>query len=189
MQNHRHRLQRSAAAAALVAVACLAAAGCGSDSAAGSSAQPESAVTPTETEPSPEELAEQDVLEVYQEMFRIQVEMFSVPTSHHDELNSYATGDALRDIRETAHWFAVHDSKMDGEPVLSPEVTELDLEAGTAQITDCVDNSDYVQVDADGEPLSGEFVRKPQRVVADAELGDGERWIITSTDVELVESC
>lgn len=188
MHHYRRRLRRKTTAAVAAAAVLFTAAGCGSSSSAEPGAPATPAPTPSETEPSVEDQAEEEILTVYRELWRVQVEMYSVPTSHHDELFVYAHDLEVRDIRETAHWLATHNSKFAGEPVVSPEVTALDLDASTATITACVDNSEYVQVNSDGEPIDPDLVRLPNLVVSEVAVID-DLWKVTGSEVTEVESC
>lgn len=147
---------------------------------------PEETEETEETEPTGPEA---DVLEVYQQYWDIQVAMFSEPTVHSEDLGDYAQGKALEDVRETAFYLVTHNTRMTGEPVLHPEITDLDMDAtpAVARIEDCVDSQDYVQVDEDGEPVETEDKRW-HRVESTLERQDGS-WIVTESVIDREASC
>ena len=125
-------------AVAWVAVV-VALAGCASTE--GEHEQDEAGTPPLAAPSTPGHSPEEEAVEVYREMMGAVVEASLEGGEDHPDLELHARGQALELARGM-----LDGAKTTGEPVLRPEVTDVDLEADPASIVveDCMDNTEWV---------------------------------------------
>lgn len=127
----------------------------------------------------------------YQTWWGVQIAVFQRPDSDGTALRQYATGTALSDTLITLT--QLHDAKlvMTGQPRTSPVLKTLDLQANppTATIEDCLDVSDWHQVDASSKQ-NKDPQQRLSRYPATALLKKyGNRWLIADFTREVTKTC
>ncbi|MFD7640484.1 hypothetical protein ACFV4P_07510 [Kitasatospora sp. NPDC059795] len=127
----------------------------------------------------------------YQSWWDVRAEVFQRSNSDGTSLNQYATGNALGEALLSLN--RLHDAKlvMTGRPKTSPLLKSLDLNAKppVATVEDCLDVTDWHQVDA----TTHEIKDPPQRLSrypATAVLKKyGNRWLIADFTREVTKTC
>lgn len=149
---------------------------------------PSSSPTPT-VDPAVAE-AEALILEAYRGYWAAKVASYADPKQPQDpNLAVYAIDTALADAQAALFSFKSNGIIVVGEPVLRPEVGDIDLAAGTATIKDCVDVTDwqpYYRDSGESAAAPDQFLRVPTS--STAYLYDG-RWTIRSSDVDRSAPC
>lgn len=153
------------------------------------STTPTTAATSPSTDPAVAE-ATQEVLDAYRGYWAAKVASYADPSKDQDpNLAVYAIDTALTDAQATLASMRHDGIYVPGEPVLDPEVSDVDLAASTATVTDCVDTSNW-------QPLfvaSDESAAAPgqsTRVLATATASVyGGRWVIAAYAVERDRTC
>ena len=136
--------------------------------------------------PSPEEAAEASALEAYEGMWNVVVEASHEGERDPNELGNYASGDALALMRQTLETAADEPDGFQGEPVLNPEVVELDPaeEPETAELLDCVEGDEWTGIDASPESADP-GTRQVDATVED----DGLAWRVSELRIWEPGSC
>ncbi|BAJ32179.1 hypothetical protein KSE_64200 [Kitasatospora setae KM-6054] len=132
-----------------------------------------------------------EAVTAYQGWWNVQVDVLGRSDSDGTPLRQYATGNAFSDT--VISLTRLHDNKlvMAGRPRTSPTLKSLDPQANppTATIGDCLDVTDWHQVDA-----TTKEIRDPQqrlsRYPATAVMKKyGNRWLITDFTREVDKTC
>lgn len=144
----------------------------------------------TTTSADPEASAKAAVLQVYRDMWDAEDRAYATGQMNAD-VQKYATDKALTDIKLTVIYYQDYGSVMKGEPVLSPRVTTIQTKTDpyTATITDCVDSSHYIEVNAKtGKPVpvTGGSHR---HVVTSTARTVGGVWMILSSVIDRKRTC
>lgn len=115
--------------------------------------QPAPAPEEPSAPPSPKDAAEQSALEAYEGMWDVVVEASHEGDPDPDDLENYATGDALALMRQTLESAAEEEDGFQGEPVLNPEVVELEPsgEPESAELLDCVEGDEWTGTESSPE--------------------------------------
>ncbi|MFF4344755.1 hypothetical protein ACFY00_33145 [Kitasatospora sp. NPDC001540] len=186
MQSRRPRVLAGFA----VGCAALLAAGCTSaDKPTTPPSSPPVAAPPSST--SPDEAAKAQVLTAYRGMWASMVKIYSSGTLEGTDLEKYAADKALAGIKASEVYYQDQNLVVKGEPVLTPQVTSIDLSANppTAQITSCVDSSNFLPVDkTSGKPaqLASNVFRHVENSTA---IQDRGTWLITQSVIQQDQSC
>ena len=134
--------------------------------------------------------AEELVLQTYRGYWAAKVASYADPTQPQDpNLEVFAVDTALADAQATIGSMRAEGIYVPGEPVLTPEVTVVDLDAQTATIVDCVDTANW----------QGLFVATHESAVAPdqftrvtagatARVYDGQ-WVIDTYRVYREQTC
>lgn len=134
--------------------------------------------------------ATQAALEAYRGFRRAQVAAEAIADARHPDLSKYAGDKALAQERANLLQLAQAGIVVTGQPVFSPEVTDMSLAvAPVVSITDCVDTSGWTPVYKD-TGKSAAAPGQPARVLATAvarPYGDG--WLITDLTTDRSRSC
>lgn len=184
-----------------VAVAAIALAACtGNPSGPGTAIFEEVSATPTSTEPtSPAPptkdpavaAAETDVLAVYQEYWDAQVTAFSNPKQYRPApLRDLLMDDLYLDFTSQLFHLELDGIEYVGAPVLSPEITSLDLgDEASATVKDCLDLTEWQAVFAEtseSAEVPGQTDHLPMTTEVRRIGGD---WLIASYELKRTESC
>lgn len=188
---HARARALQAALAATTAGLGLALASCGSSGGHPSSASGDSTASIAASTPSPDpsDIARAKILTAYQGFWKIQEQAYSSSSLDGVPINTYALGQAAADIRSTLTYYQSQHEVMRGRPVLSPVVSALNLVAGTASITDCIDTTGFLPVDATtgkAEKLSSDVHRHPWTFTAQF---DHVQWRILTGTIDRAKTC
>jgi len=192
-----HRSRRPVATALMLVVVALSA-GCNGDGEKDPTPTKSSAtVSPTPT-PSPTPsadpevaAAEASVLKAYRDFWAAKVAWYADPRAQSDSnLSHYAIDTALADAQSTIFTFRADGIEVPGEPVLSPQVSNVSLgTAPTATVNDCVDVSNWQAIFRDsGKSAVAPGQLKRVVAVAEATIFDG-RWVIRSYAAQRDRGC
>lgn len=136
--------------------------------------------------PSQEDAAEQSALEAYEGMWDVVVEASHEGEPDPDDLENYASGDALALMRHGLD-SAEDDGGFDGEPDLNPEVVEREPQANpeTVELIDCADGAEWTggESSPSDEPSTG--TRQIDATVTD----DGLAWRVSELRIWEQGSC
>ncbi|NUS15646.1 MAG: hypothetical protein HOY69_30345 [Streptomyces sp.] len=175
---------------AAVLVASLAA-GCGS-SGGKSDGAPTATPQTSSASPTPDRTAEAEAQAVtaYESMWRTAVQVYASGDLTNPDLPKYAIDKALANIKVTALYYQDHGMSVTGQPALSPKVTSVSFakQLHTANVTDCVDSTHYVQVyKATGKavPRSGSF----RHVVTALVVDNGSSWVVSDFTIQRDRTC
>jgi len=165
-------------------------AGCGGDpSDSGTSSPSPSASVSASPSIDPQAAAKATVLKVYQKMWDAQVKAYSSGTLKDADLESYAADKALSKIKVTALYYQQHGTIMQGKPTLSPKVTAIDTVKHSATITDCVDSTNYVQVDKKTKKPVGTLDNNRRHVGTATAHTIAGKWFITDITLDRDRTC
>ncbi len=183
--SHRPRLLTGLA----VGCAVLLAAGCASSGKPAAKASPSVAASPSSA--APDAAAKEQVLTAYHGMWAAMVKIYSSGTLEGATLQDYAADKALAGIKASEAYYQDQNLVVKGQPVLTPQVTSIDLSANppTAQITSCVDSTNFLPVDKNtGKPaqLASNVFRHVENSTA---IKDRDRWLITQSVIQQDQSC
>ncbi|MFC1405727.1 MULTISPECIES: hypothetical protein [Streptacidiphilus] len=134
-------------------------------------------------------MAKAKVLLAYQGFWKLQEEAYSSGSLDGLPINTYALGQAAADIRSTLQYYQSQHEVMRGHPVLTPTVSALDTAKKTATITDCIDTSNFLPVDATtGKPekLTSDVHRHPWTFTA---TFDNVQWYIVTGTIDRARTC
>ncbi|MBB4928274.1 hypothetical protein [Kitasatospora kifunensis] len=187
----------SAAAAAVAAAVLLTA--CGSSTKkpiALPSASPTASPSPSVfSSPSPTADptadATKQVLAAYNGMWADEIKAYTTGTLNGVDLETYAGDKALANIRVTAIYYQNSNVVLRGQPVLSPQVTAIDLGSvpPRATIKDCVDSSHFVPVDkTSGQPAQTTDTNHRHVENATARIYNGH-WVIMDSSIDRGQAC
>ncbi|WP_405933683.1 hypothetical protein [Streptomyces sp. NBC_00827] len=172
----------------LVLTALSVTAGCSSDSV---NTSPKKSAGPSATKSVDPDAAEKaKVLQVYRSMWEARNRTYA-EAKLDPKLGDYAGNKALSNIKVTLLYYQDHGTVMTGEPVNSPNVTDIDTSSTPmkATITDCVDTSHYEEVDAKtGKEVPVGTGSRRHIYNATAINSDGT-WIIWTTDIDREQKC
>ena len=162
--------------------------------------EPSPSTSPPATSPAPPSptptvapevaAAEVLILEAYRAFWAAKVASYADPSQPQDpSLVVHAIDTALTDVQASIASMRNDGVRVPGAPALDPEVSELDLEASVATITDCVDTTDWQPIFvATGEPAVSPG--QSTRVVALATAARYEgRWVIDTYVVQRDRTC
>lgn len=181
------------------AVSLLVLAGCNPPDIEPTESTPSSAPSTTATTTTPPSTAtiepavaeaEKLILETYRGYWAAKVASYADPTQPQDpNLEVFAVDTALADAQATIGSMRAEGIYVPGEPVLTPEVTTVDLDTQIATIVDCVDTANW----------QGLFVATNESAVAPdqftrvtaeatARVYDGQ-WVIDTYRVYREQTC
>jgi hypothetical protein len=177
-------------AAAVVGCVAAGVAGCGGSPAGHPS--PVSSATPAASAPG-STLAPRDprsqILGVYTRMWRAYAAAARTADYQPGVLSQYAAGDALMVLTRSLYDDHQHGVVLRGAPVLGPRVTGM-TPAGnpvSSAVTDCADDSRWLQYTKSGQPASGAPVGR-HRIYAQLRLFSSV-WKVTNLVVEKAGTC
>ncbi|WP_157036374.1 hypothetical protein [Streptomonospora alba] len=105
-------------------------------------------------------------------------------------LERYATGQALEYARDNLRGRAEDGVVAKGAPSHSAEIAEIDAEAGTAEIHDCMDSTEWLQHDAETGELIEEKPDEPiHRQVEATVHQNGLTWKVSDLLLGQIGSC
>ena len=170
--------------------AVLLLAGCGGDPSDDASSSPAASVSASPST-DPQAAAKASVLTVYRKMWDAQVKVYASGTLKDSDLETYAADKALSKIKVTALYYQQHGSVMKGKPTLSPKVTAINAtkQPHSATITDCVDTTDYVQVDKKTKKPVGTLDGNRRHVATFKANPIAGKWRITDFDIDRDRTC
>jgi hypothetical protein len=189
--NDGSRRSRVPLTAAGLGVAIVMVAGCGGSADTSPSSSPSAPATASSPTADPQAAAKATVLAVYRKMWAAQVRAYASGTLKGAGLETYAGDKALSKIKVTALYYQQHGSVMKGEPTLSPKVTAINTSTQpySATITDCVDTTNYVQVDKKtGKPV-GTLDSNRRHVTTFKANPIAGKWRITDFDIARDRTC
>lgn len=184
------RVSASRTAAALL-LALMTVGGC--NDARPDSAPTTPATTPESTSstpaPDPQASAKAEVLAAYRGFWTAATAAEARPNRTHPQLAKYATDEALAAEQATIVLYRQQGIVGRGEPKLRPVVVALNLQPGSATITDCLD---LTGVDAvyrsTGESAIAPKQSRRHRATATAVRRDG-RWVIRELVADRKQPC
>jgi len=177
----RRALLVSTALVALAASACSSSSGRPSHPATGSAPPLRTSAT--------QNPAAADVVTAYLRMRDVQIRMDSDGTLHTADLSKYATGSAAADLKKSVLRNAQLGIRFSGRPRMSPHVTQENLPARSATISDCFDATHWIPVDKKTGvpvPLPKQNLRYPVTATATREATS---WLITVIVADRTRSC
>lgn len=129
-------------------------------------------------------------LDAYERYWAAQVASQADPTGRQDpSLARYAAGEALAGAQSTLLLFRQNGVAMQGEPVLSPNLTGASMGSTEVEILDCVDSTNWKPIYvATGKSALAPGQQLRVQVVSRVELSDG-RWVVTSSVTQRDRSC
>ncbi|MFF2374770.1 hypothetical protein ACFVUW_10340 [Streptomyces xiamenensis] len=167
-------------------VVAVLAVGCGGGDETGGSEEEKPAPTSSPSASAsvdPQSAAEAEVLAVYRNYWDAQIDAYAKASPTDTDLDKYAYDKALTMAETELVALMLNGNIITGEPVISPEVTAINLDESPmkATITDCVDVTDWKLVTAEtGEevPLSEEQLRDPRYVTTATVRTVGDTWMV-----------
>ncbi|MFC4866307.1 hypothetical protein [Streptomonospora arabica] len=145
---------------------------------------------PSATQSSPSASADDQALDAYNSMWDVIAEQSHSSDPDVTALEPYATGQALEFAQSNLEERAADGVIARGQPSHSPEVTAVDVEDGTAEISDCVDTTAWLQEDAETGELIDEKKEEPLRRQAEAVVQkDGITWKVSELLLGQIGSC
>ncbi|WP_370149138.1 hypothetical protein [Streptacidiphilus sp. EB129] len=135
--------------------------------------------------------AKAKILATYQGFWKIQEEAYSTGNLNGLPVNTYAVGQAAAGITSSVDYYNSQHLVVRGHPQLSPQVTSVNLTTApySATITDCVDTTTFVPVDATtGQPekLNSSVHRHIWTFTA---TYDNVQWYINSGSINRSGTC
>jgi hypothetical protein len=122
-------------------------------------------------------------------MWAAQVRAYSSGSITGAGLEDVAGDKALSKIKVTAAYYEDQGVATQGAPALQPRVTAVDPASRTATISDCIDSSHFVQVDAETrKPLKLTDTNRRHVATYTARIVSG-RWLITDFTIERDRTC
>lgn len=200
-EHHRPRLtavrvrNRRAAASALLALAAITlTAGCSSGGGTKADTSPTpSSTKPTKTVSADEAQARKDVIAAYRGMTDEQVKAYAKGSLSGSKITDYATGKALRDVKNDVFINMQNGIVSKGEPkvIASESGVEVNLDSTpkTATLRLCFDQNTWTPIDK----KTGKSVAPPKRVkryTINANLeNQGARWRVTDEKADKERTC
>ncbi|MGA5442465.1 hypothetical protein ACPCKW_23510 [Streptomyces griseoincarnatus] len=186
----RQHLRGTAGAVALLTATALLA-GCGSSDDTKTEASPSPSTTSGSPSPDPTQEAKDQVLAVYQGMWKETAKIYNTGSFKGTELTKYAGDKALAKVRVAAIYYQDNNLVVKGEPKLSPKVTALSLgtDPKTATIVDCVDSTNFVPENKNTgkkSELDGDNRRHTQTSKAQ---WTGKAWLIIDSTIDKDSTC
>jgi hypothetical protein len=178
---------RAAAVAGCVAAGV---AGCGGSQAGRPS--PASSATPAASAPG-STLAPRDprsqILDAYTSMWQAYTAAARTADYQPGALSQYAAGDALMILTRSLYDDHQHGVVLRGAPALDPKVTGMTPAGnpGSSAVTDCADDSRWLQYTKSGQPASGAPAGR-HRIYAQLRLFSAV-WKVTNLVVEKAGTC
>ena len=133
-----------------------------------------------------------EVLTVYRRLQDLVTAAFAHPERNPSPLlERYAYGRALADVYETVFSYRQEGVRVVGRPVISPEVTSMDLDARpkSAVITDCFDGRNWTSVDSKtGKPVSAPSQNLHYVIIVRVQRIKG-RWFVVSASPDRSRTC
>ncbi|WP_042449498.1 hypothetical protein [Streptacidiphilus jiangxiensis] len=179
---------KAAAAAAAVGIVLLTS-GCGSSGKPAATSSPSAVASPSTA--APDAAAKAQVLTAYRGMWADMVKIYGSGTLEGTNLQEFAADKALAGIKASEAYYQDQNLVVKGEPVLTPQVTSIDLSANppTAQITSCVDSTNFLPVDkGTGKPakLASNVFRHVENSTA---IQDQGKWLVIQSVIQQDQSC
>ncbi|SEG85816.1 hypothetical protein SAMN05216223_116144 [Actinacidiphila yanglinensis] len=183
----RHMLKAS-----VIVVVALSGAGCGS-SHDKTDTTPTSSPPTTTASPTPEAMAQAKAAAAaaYVNMWDAAAATFHAGKVTSPALEKWAVDKALAGQEEAGLYYQGRGDVMQGKPRLWPKVTSVELTETpyTANITDCMDSSHYIEVGKKtGKPVGGVDPQKHHVVTAVARF-NGTSWVITQMTIDRDRTC
>ena len=192
--SHAHLGVRRTTGVALAATACLLVAACSTNPGRVPAKSTDSVPSPTRsTAPAltAADAARAQVLVAYQGYWRIQETAFASGSLDGLPINAYAVGQAASGIRSALDYYQSQHLVVRGKPGLNPKVTSVDLvhKPYSAALTDCIDTSTFLPVDATtGKPAMLENSQY-RHVWTFTATFDNVHWYINSGQINRSTSC
>jgi hypothetical protein len=122
-------------------------------------------------------------------MWAAQVKAYTSGTLKGTDLEKYAGDKALSKAKVTALYYQDHGTIMQGAPKLSPKVTAINTSTHTATISDCVDSTNYVQVDKKTKKPVGLLDNNRRHVGTATAHTIAGQWLITDITLDRERTC
>lgn len=143
---------------------------------------------PGSTSPSPTG-AEAEVLATYRKLQDAVTEAYAHPKRPPAEVARYAYGDERSEIYATVFQYRQDGVRLKGKPRISPRVTALDESRKVATVTDCVDDSGWIPIDAStGKSVVAGGQNHRYAATAQLKVIDG-RWYVVSSKAHRDRTC
>ncbi|MGW6842119.1 hypothetical protein [Streptomyces sp. NPDC054958] len=182
----RFRMLLTAAAIATTVAAVTT--GCTKENKAAPPPSPSASPSPSADPQAAEKTA---LLGVYRAFWDASLRAYSTGSMKNTGMEPVGTDKAYAKVQATQIYYRDHGYVMTGAPALSPQVTALDsaAEPPKATITDCIDSTDYIQVEKQsGKPV--ETMDKNRRHVATyTALKIGGTWQIRDFEISRDQLC
>jgi hypothetical protein len=174
-----------------VALAFLAGCGGGGKTDDAPSTPPPS--TTAASTPTPDRTAEAktDAAAAYVQMWDASAAAFHAGKVTSPELEKWAVDKALANQEAAGLYYQGRGTIMQGKPSLSPTVTSVEFTETpyTANITDCMDTTHYIEVSKKtGKPVGGVDPQKHHVATAVARF-NGKSWVISEVAIDRDRTC
>lgn len=185
---------RHTTGAAIAAAACVLLAACSTGASRAPARSLDSAPSPSRSA-SPAltatDAAKAQILAAYQGYWKIQEDAFASSSLDGLPINRYAVGQAASGIRSALDYYQSQHLVVRGKPALNPKVTSVNLvdKPYSAALTDCIDTSTFLPVDATtGKPAKLENAQY-RHVWTFTATFDNVHWYINSGQINRSTSC
>ncbi|MEV7525628.1 hypothetical protein [Streptomyces sp. NPDC091371] len=183
----RHR--RLFTAAAVAATITVVTAGCTKEPTA--SPAPSSPSASPSPSADPQEAEKNALLDVYRTFWDASLKAYSTGSMKNTGIETVGTDKAYAKVQATQIYYAENGFVMTGAPVLSPKVTAMDTAAKppSATITDCIDSTNYIQVEKENGKPVGTLDKNRRHVASYTALKIGGAWQIRDFEISRDQLC
>lgn len=190
----RARNGRAVLSALLALAAITAAAGCSSSNGNKTDTSPTPSIAPpTRTISAEEAQARKDVIAAYQGMTNERVKAYAKSSLAGSKITRYATGKALRDVKNTVFVNMRNGIVFKGEPKVTAHEDDVALktanEPSRASLLVCFDTNTWDPINK----KTGKSVAMPNQVKRYTITADlqrvGSQWLVTEQDANLEKTC
>lgn len=190
-QHHiRTRRGRLLTTAVLAAAVTIVTAGCSKDNKGATPplAGPSAPASPTV---DPQEAEKTALLGVYRAFWDASLKAYSTGSMKNTGMETVGTDKAYAKVQATQIYYRDNGFVMTGAPILSPKVTALDAaaEPPKASITDCIDSTNYIQVEKESGKPVGTLDKNRRHVATYTALKIGGSWQIRDFEISRDQLC
>ncbi|MFD9725945.1 hypothetical protein [Streptomyces sp. NPDC059072] len=188
-RQHAHTARRHLlTAAAIAATITVVTTGCTKEPKAAPKPSPSASPSPSA---DPQEAEKTAALGVYRAFWDASLKAYSTGSMTNTGMESVGTDKAYAKVQATQIYYRDNGFAMTGAPILSPKVTALDTaaEPPKASITDCIDSTNYIQVEKESGKPVGTLDKNRRHVATYTALKIGGAWQIRDFEISRDQLC
>ncbi|MFE2326054.1 hypothetical protein ACFXD5_19365 [Streptomyces sp. NPDC059385] len=189
-RQHTHIARRGLlAAAAIAATIAVVTTGCTkAPKAPPATSSPSASPSPSA---DPQEAEKTAALGVYRAFWDASLKAYSTGSMKNTGMESVGTDKAYAKVQATQIYYRDNGFVMTGAPILSPKVSALDTaaEPPKASITDCIDSTNYIQVEKESGKPVGTLDKNRRHVATYTALKIGGAWQIRDFEISRDQLC
>lgn len=190
-RQHRTRItrrQRLLGACAVVTTVAAVTAGCSKDNKTAPPPSPTATPSPSADPQAAEKAA---LLGVYRAFWDAQLKVYTTGRMKDTGIEKVGADKAYAKVQATRIYYMDNGFVMTGAPVLSPQVSTMDLSTAppSASITDCIDSTNYIKIEKQsGKPVQT-LDNNRRHVATYTALKIGGAWQVRDFDISRDQLC